>query len=195
MRKWAGPALPPYHKTIYSPTNPKHASPPLAEPTIVRAVAIRSRPFSGPWNSGCARILAEVRRDLVEFHAEQAVRSPHARRADRNPQHRILVATILRRMREWSDGASALSPNDPASGRSKPARDSDQSSVKRILVATVLRHMRKWAEDALRHCCQRIHLPIGPGFRGAACLCRRPSSVPSQSGRDHPAANGGPAAP
>ena len=79
---------------------------PLVRPTIARPVAIQSRPSRGAWNSCRARIPAEVRGDLwLNAVPDGSAAVPLGRGADRNPQHRILVATILRRMREWSDGA------------------------------------------------------------------------------------------
>ena len=47
----------------------------LVRPTIARPVAIRSRPSSSAWRSGCTMMLARALRGLVECRAGRAVRS------------------------------------------------------------------------------------------------------------------------
>ena len=63
--------------------------------TIQRRVEVRLHQDTCPSPAGARSNAAQDRPSAV----------PPGRGADRNPQHRILVAAILRRVREWSDGA------------------------------------------------------------------------------------------
>ena len=65
-------------------------------PTIIRPAAIWSHPFCDTWNIGRDGCLALFPRILSNVMLDRPSTVPDGSGADRNPQHRILVVTVLR---------------------------------------------------------------------------------------------------
>ena len=77
-------------------------------PTIISPAAIWSHPFCDSWKFNRDWSLAWLPRALSNAKFDRPSEVPHGREADRNPQHRTMVATFLRCRRKWSGIATPL---------------------------------------------------------------------------------------
>ena len=92
IRNWSATATPLCCQRIYLPT-------------IISPAAIWSRPFCDSRKFGRDGSIDLLPRVLSNAVLDGPLAGPHTHRADQNPQHRIMVMTVFRWMRKWSDDA------------------------------------------------------------------------------------------